>query len=194
MVNRYSEGPVFYLRDVVFTRLAVERVSSGSPYGRERSFHIYYAGTADGRIYKVSRWRGGDDGQTGRFESKLLDVFEVTTPDPVRAITLSKRHRSLYVASDRSVQQVCHGFNLMLTLEQAHIHLSYMPIVDFILRYRWTSATCAIPTVCSASAILTVDGMARPEIANPSTTHCNKIQLEKLQVQVINISAYQLRT
>ncbi|XP_076039740.1 semaphorin 2a [Oratosquilla oratoria] len=100
--------PVFYKRDLIFTHLVVDRVKGGT-YGKETTYTVYYAGSLEGRVYKVVEWLGED----GDSHSELLDVYEVTTPEPIRAIQISKKHKSLYVSSDTRIRQVdlymCHG-------------------------------------------------------------------------------------
>lgn len=41
----------------------------------------------EGRVYKVVEWLDSD----GVSHSELLDVYEVTTPEPIRAIQISKK-------------------------------------------------------------------------------------------------------
>ncbi len=99
----YEAGPVFYRRDVAFTKVAVDRVTAGGAgYGQEKEFHVYYVGTDRGQIYKISRWRDVN----GRSHSELLDVMEATAPDAIRALAFSRRHRSLYASSDRTIVQL----------------------------------------------------------------------------------------
>lgn len=43
----------------------------------------------EGRVYKVVEWMDVD----GISHSELLDVYEVTTPEPIRAIQISKKVR-----------------------------------------------------------------------------------------------------
>lgn len=43
--------------------------------------------TVEGRVYKVVEWMDVD----GVSHSELLDVYEVTTPEPIRAIQISKK-------------------------------------------------------------------------------------------------------
>lgn len=100
--------PVFFKRDLIFTHLVVDKVTGGT-YGQENTYTVYYAGSLEGRVYKVVEWMDDE----GVSHSELLDVYEVTTPEPIRAIQISKKHKSLYVSSDTRVRQVdlfmCHG-------------------------------------------------------------------------------------
>lgn len=94
-----TEGgkPVFFKRDTVFTRIAVDyRVTGG------QKFIVYFAGTSNGMIYKIVQWY---DLRKDSYESNLVDVFEATVPEAVRAIEISAEHRSLYVASDTIIRQ-----------------------------------------------------------------------------------------
>ena len=100
--------PPFYARDVTFTKLTVDEVIgtvASRRYGGRttQQFTIYYAGTVDGKIYKVSRWL---DARSQEYKSKLLDVFEAASNgEPVRAIALSRENKMMYVTSDSSVRQ-----------------------------------------------------------------------------------------
>ncbi|XP_045110668.1 semaphorin-2A-like isoform X1 [Portunus trituberculatus] len=100
--------PVFFKRDLIFTHLVVDKVTGGT-YGQENVYTVYYAGSLEGRVYKVVEWMDENE----ESHSELLDVYEVTTPEPIRAIQISKKHKSLYVSSDMRVRQVdlfmCHG-------------------------------------------------------------------------------------
>ena len=66
-------------------------------------FAIYYAGTADGRIFKVARWPTAN---AGDFQSRLLDVIYVTHPEPIRAMALSRKSKMLIVTSDYGIKQL----------------------------------------------------------------------------------------
>lgn len=94
-----SDGgrPVFFKRDIVFTKIAVDyHTVSGVKYT------TYFAGTNTGMIYKVVQWF---DDRRDEVVSNLVDVFEATVPEAVRAIEVSSRHKSLYVASDSVIRQ-----------------------------------------------------------------------------------------
>lgn len=88
--------PVFYKRDVVFTKIVVDKlVVAGKEY------FVYFAGTATGLIYKLVEWYD----RSGEEHSNLVDIFEATVPEPVRVLEISSQHKSLYVASDSVVRQ-----------------------------------------------------------------------------------------
>merc|ERR1712024_388261 len=82
----------------------VDEVIKTSSYGSsEQRFTIYYAGTDDGRIFKVARWPTAN---AGDFQSRLLDVIYVTHPEPIRAMALSRKSKMLIVTSDYGIKQV----------------------------------------------------------------------------------------
>ncbi|XP_023220113.1 semaphorin-2A-like isoform X2 [Centruroides vittatus] len=93
--------PVYYKRDVIFTRLVVDRLEVDGVH-----YTVYYTGTNNGLIYKLVEWYD----RTGEEHSNLIDIFEATTPDPIRAMQISSKHKSLYVTSDRTVRQ----FNMVM--------------------------------------------------------------------------------
>lgn len=47
--------------------------------------------SVEGRVYKVVEWMNDE----GVSHSELLDVYEVTTPEPIRAIQISKKVQSI---------------------------------------------------------------------------------------------------
>jgi hypothetical protein len=44
--------------------------------------------TVDGRVYKVVQWF---DETSQQGQSELLDIFEVTTPEPIRMMEISPK-------------------------------------------------------------------------------------------------------
>lgn len=50
-------------------------------------YTLHYLFAVEGRVYKVVEWLDSD----GVSHSELLDVYEVTTPEPIRAIQISKK-------------------------------------------------------------------------------------------------------
>ena len=98
-----AQGPVFYQKDVVFTKIIVDEVLKKTSYGSiDQRFKIYYAGTEDGRVFKVARWKSSES----RFQSRLLDIISVTEPEPIRAMALSKKSKMLIVTTDYGIKQV----------------------------------------------------------------------------------------
>ena len=95
-VSHDNERPVFYKRDVIFTRIVVDRLDMEGI-----QFTAYYAGTSTGLVYKIIEWYD----QSGQVHSNLVDVFEATVPEPVRMMEISPRHKSLYIASDSVIRQ-----------------------------------------------------------------------------------------
>ena len=94
-VGQRGGAPVYYKRDVVFTRLVVDTVTAGR-YSASRQFTLFYIGTATGEVYKVSQWE-----EEGELRSQLLDTFQATAlREPVRAMEISRRRKMLYVTSD----------------------------------------------------------------------------------------------
>lgn len=100
-VGQRGGAPVYYKRDVVFTRLVVDTVTAGR-YSASRQFTLFYIGTAAGEVYKVSQWE-----EEGELRSQLLDTFQATAlREPVRAMEISRRRKMLYVTSDSGVRQI----------------------------------------------------------------------------------------
>ena len=100
-----AKTPAFYQRDVTFTKLVVDDEVTISHFGSQsQKYTIYYAGTSDGRIFKVARWYNPNAGQ---YESQLLDIIEATGPlEPIRAMAISKKYKTLYVTSDSLIKQI----------------------------------------------------------------------------------------
>ncbi|XP_049774301.1 semaphorin-2A isoform X1 [Schistocerca gregaria] len=106
-VSHEGGKPVFYKRDVLFTQLVVDKLKVNL-VGKNMEYIVYYAGTSTGQVYKVVQWY--DSG--GLPQSLLVDIFDVTPPEPIQALHLSKEYKSLYAASDNIVRQIelvmCH--------------------------------------------------------------------------------------
>lgn len=92
-VPHMNNKPVYFKRDLIFTHLVVDRIGN---------YTIYYAGAYDGKVYKIVEWYD----RMGESHSNLLDALEVLTPEPVRALQISSKHKSLYVVSDTRIRQV----------------------------------------------------------------------------------------
>ncbi|CAH2234036.1 jg25597 [Pararge aegeria aegeria] len=99
-VSHEHEKPIYYKRDLFFTRLVVDRVKVDM-MGHQLDYTVYYAGTNEGKIHKIVQWTRNGDSQ-----SALLDIFDVTPGEPIQAMALSRLHGSLYAASDRRVLQL----------------------------------------------------------------------------------------
>lgn len=100
-VDYEGVSPVFYKRDVVFTHLAVDRLSAGV-YSDQKEYTIFYIGNKEGQVYKVAQWI-----QDGKLRSNLVDIFQATVEkEPIRAMEISRRRRMLYVTSDTGIRQI----------------------------------------------------------------------------------------
>ncbi|XP_076304927.1 semaphorin-2A-like isoform X1 [Tachypleus tridentatus] len=88
--------PVFYKRDVILTSLVVDKVEVDGVL-----YTVYYAGSTKGLVYKLVEWYD----RTKEAHSNLVDVFEAVAQEPIRAMEISRKHKSLYVASDSVVRQ-----------------------------------------------------------------------------------------
>ncbi|XP_071445173.1 semaphorin-2A [Hetaerina americana] len=100
-VSHENSKPIYYKRDVLFTHLVVDKLKI-SIYGRELDYTVYYAGSNTGKVYKIVQWFDAK----GESHSRLLDVFDVTLDEPIRVMTISDQHKSLYVASDNRIRQI----------------------------------------------------------------------------------------
>lgn len=96
-VEHDNAKPVFFKRDVIFTRIVADLLEvDGIQYT------IYFAGTSTGLVYKIVEWYD----QSRIVHSNMVDIFEVTTPEPIRAMEISPRHKSIYVSSDSMIRQI----------------------------------------------------------------------------------------
>ncbi|XP_076336169.1 semaphorin-2A-like isoform X1 [Tachypleus tridentatus] len=96
-VTHDNRKPLFYAKDVVFRRIVVQKLEVDGVH-----YTIFYAGTKTGFVYKLVEWYDG----TGQAFSNLIDVYDVTAPEPIQAMEISSKHNSMYVASDSAVRQV----------------------------------------------------------------------------------------
>ncbi|KAJ8979585.1 hypothetical protein NQ317_019473 [Molorchus minor] len=99
-VMHENEKPVFFKRDVFFTRLVADKIKVDIG-GAVLDYTVYYAGTNDGRVHKIVEWAKDESSS-----SILLDIFDVTPGEPIQTMEISKEHKALYVASDYRVKQV----------------------------------------------------------------------------------------
>lgn len=127
-VSNDNGRPVFYRRDIMFTKIVVDIIEIDGV-----RYTVYFVGTNTGHVYKIVEWHplgaasGGSDGfpnpesllnpsgqaqgsssssSTFGSQSTLVEVIEATVPEPVRAMEISQRHKSLYVGSDSQVKQI----------------------------------------------------------------------------------------
>ena len=99
-----ADGPAFFQKDVVFTKVVVDEVIKQTAYGSVgQKFTIYYAATEDGRIFKVARW---PTPATGSYQSRLLDIIVATPQEPIRAMVLSRKSKMLIITTDYGVKQI----------------------------------------------------------------------------------------
>ncbi|KAI8128399.1 Semaphorin-2A [Lucilia cuprina] len=85
-VNHEHNNPVYYKRDLVFTKL---------------EYTVYYVGTNLGRIYKIVQYY-----RNGESLSKLLDIFDIAQNEPIQVMQISQTRKSLYVGTDHRVKQI----------------------------------------------------------------------------------------
>lgn len=97
-VNHEHNNPVFYKRDLVFTKLVVDKI-----YIKilNQEYKVFYIGTNNGRIYKIVQFM-----QDGDSKSTLLDIFEVAQNEPIQVMQISQKRKSLYVSTDHRIKQI----------------------------------------------------------------------------------------
>ena len=101
-VHHDNSEPAFFVKDVSFTKVVVDNEVTISHYGgKSQDYTIYYAGTSDGKVYKVSRWRNSK----GQYQSKLLDILDITN-EPIRAMEISRPLKTLIIATDSLIKQL----------------------------------------------------------------------------------------
>lgn len=116
-----NNRPVFYRRDIMFTRIVVDVIEIDG-----LRYTVYFVGTNTGHVYKIVEWyppqmMANDDpmhpssgasssSSSGpanqNAQSALVEVIDATVPEPIRAMEISSRHKSLYVSSDSQIKQI----------------------------------------------------------------------------------------
>ena len=96
-VEHDNGRPIFYKRDLIFTRIVIDRLEVDG-----LQYTVYFAATNTGLVYKIIEWYD----QSGQVHTNLVDIIEATNSEPIRAIEISSRHKSLYVASDSGIKQI----------------------------------------------------------------------------------------
>ncbi|XP_075679801.1 semaphorin 2a isoform X2 [Dermatophagoides pteronyssinus] len=96
-VEHDNGRPIFYKRDLIFTRIVIDRLEVDG-----LQYTVYFAATYTGLVYKIIEWYD----QSGQVHTNLVDIIEATNGEPIRAIEISSRHKSLYVASDSGIKQI----------------------------------------------------------------------------------------
>ncbi|KAL4708790.1 hypothetical protein ACJJTC_011754 [Scirpophaga incertulas] len=151
-VRHEGDAPAFYKRDLVLTTLVVDR-QFVDMLGDDITYTIFYAGTNAGEVYKIVQWAGGG--------SRVADVWRAAGAEPIRALALSRRAHSLYLATDYRLRQlplrVCaHRYDSCVRCvldpycgwdKEADICRPYVPGLLH-------DATNSTPSVCEANAPL----------------------------------------
>ncbi|CAD7077061.1 unnamed protein product [Hermetia illucens] len=97
-VDHEFANPVFYKRDVVLTKLAVDKIRIDR---LNQEYLVYFVGTTTGTIYKIVQFT-----KFGQRMSNLLDILEIAKNEPIREMEISQKTSSLYIATDHSVKQI----------------------------------------------------------------------------------------
>ncbi|XP_017961468.1 semaphorin-2A isoform X1 [Drosophila navojoa] len=98
-VDHEFGNPVFYKRDVILTRLVVDKIRIDK---LNQEFLVYFVATSTGHIYKIVQFM-----HYGQRHSNLVDIFEASPRnEPIRELTLSQKTASLYLATDHQVKQI----------------------------------------------------------------------------------------
>ncbi|XP_063698787.1 semaphorin-2A isoform X2 [Culicoides brevitarsis] len=97
-VDHEHATPVFYKRDLVFTKLVVDRIRIEL---LNQEYMVFYIGTNEGRIYKIVQFL-----KNGESKSKLLDIFEIAQNEAIQVMELSQTRKSLYVGTDHRIKQI----------------------------------------------------------------------------------------
>ncbi|XP_061387720.1 semaphorin-2A [Musca vetustissima] len=97
-VNHEHSNPVYYKRDLVFTKLVVDKIKIDI---LNQEYTVYYVGSNSGHIYKIVQYY-----RNGESLSKLLDIFEIAPNEPIQVMQISQTRKSLYVATDHRVKQI----------------------------------------------------------------------------------------
>lgn len=66
-----------------------------------QEYTVYYVGTNLGRVYKIVQFY-----RNSEPHSKLLDIFEIATDEPIQVMEISQTRKSLYVATDNRIKQI----------------------------------------------------------------------------------------
>lgn len=66
-----------------------------------QEYTVYYVGTNLGRVYKIVQFYRNSEPY-----SKLLDIFEIATDEPIQVMEISQSRKSLYVATDNRIKQI----------------------------------------------------------------------------------------
>jgi len=117
--NANNNFPIFYRKDLIFSKIAVDYVDVDGV-----KYKLFYIGTNCGKLIKLVQWIK-PNGAARSFVLDIIDVFTYNMPGAVtgsssnqalpnvlpearniRAIEISSKHRSIYVATDHFVKQI----------------------------------------------------------------------------------------
>ncbi|XP_013793321.2 semaphorin-2A-like [Limulus polyphemus] len=90
-VTHDNRKPLFYTKDVIFRRIVVQKLEVDGV-----QYTIFYAGTKTGFVYKLVEWYDG----TGQAYSNLVDVYDVTAPEPIQAMEISSKVKMRLLSND----------------------------------------------------------------------------------------------
>lgn len=66
-----------------------------------QEYIVFYVGTNLGHVYKIVQFYRNNEPN-----SKLLDIFEVATDEPIQVMEISQTRKSLYVGTDNRIKQI----------------------------------------------------------------------------------------
>ena len=109
--------PIFYKKDLIFSRIAIDYLDVDG-----MKYKLFYIGTNCGKLIKSVQWTR-PNGASRSFVLDIIDVFTYNMPGTttglpsiqstilpdtrnIRAIEISTKHRSIYVATDHFVKQI----------------------------------------------------------------------------------------
>lgn len=66
-----------------------------------QEYTVYYVGTNLGHVYKIVQFYRNNEPN-----SKLLDIFEIASDEPIQVMEISQLRKSLYIATDNRIKQI----------------------------------------------------------------------------------------
>ncbi|KAF7996806.1 hypothetical protein HCN44_002452 [Aphidius gifuensis] len=103
VIEPLMDGPIFELKNEqsYLTKIVADKISK-SVCGNVVDLTVIYAGTSQGEVYKIIQWT-----EQGKIITKLQDKFQAIPEDEeIKAMEISSKHQSIYVASARRVKQI----------------------------------------------------------------------------------------
>merc|ERR1711973_540916 len=98
-------SPIYYTGDAEFTHIMVDKVNisgRGDVRLAEDNITVIFAGTSNGKIYKISSWMDNN-----KMKSQLLDIFQATmSKERIQAMEINRHMGHLYVSSDLGVRSI----------------------------------------------------------------------------------------